>query len=79
MPETSESRRDPASKSATTPATPHHRLAARQGANAMPLYRVNPAGKAFYHVVEIATDRVIGYRRRHSDACALAQSLEASE
>jgi hypothetical protein len=45
----------------------------------MPLYRVIPAGKAFYHVVEIATDRVLGYRRRHSDACALAQSLEAGE
>jgi hypothetical protein len=40
------------------------------------MYRVIPAGKAFYHVVETATNRVIGYRRHHADACALARQLE---
>jgi hypothetical protein len=43
------------------------------------MYRVIPAGKAFYHVVEIATNRVIGYRRQHADACALARQLETNE
>ena len=43
------------------------------------MYRVIPAGKAFYHVVETATNRVIGYRRQHADACALARHLESGE
>jgi hypothetical protein len=51
-------------------------LAAKGLAPGLPMYRVIPAGKAFYHVVETATNRVIGYRRQHTDACALARHLE---
>jgi hypothetical protein len=53
--------------------------AAKSAAPGLPAYRVIPAGKAFYHVVETATNRVIGYRRQHTDACALARQLETGK
>lgn len=37
---------------------------------------VKPAGRDFFHVVDSQTDKVMGFRRHHNEACALARSLE---
>lgn len=37
---------------------------------------VKPAGRDFFHVVDSRTGKVIGFRRSHNEACALARSLE---
>lgn len=39
---------------------------------------VKPAGRDFFHVVDIRTDKVMGFRRDHNEACALARQLEGS-
>lgn len=39
-------------------------------------YQVLLAGKGFYHIKEISTGRVRGFRRDHNEACALAKKLE---
>ncbi|MCY1290510.1 hypothetical protein D9M70_396590 [compost metagenome] len=44
----------------------------------LPAYQVKPGGRDFFHVIETATGKVRGYRRKHMDACALARSLEAA-
>jgi hypothetical protein len=36
------------------------------------------AGNAFFHIKEISTGRVRGFRGNHNEACALARSLEAN-
>jgi hypothetical protein len=38
---------------------------------------VVPAGIAFFHIKEISTGRVRGFRGNHNEACALARSLES--
>ncbi|UOK36347.1 hypothetical protein MJP36_17725 [Pseudomonas palleroniana] len=40
---------------------------------------VKPAGRGFFHVVDTQTDKVMGFRRDHNEACALARRLEGSE
>jgi hypothetical protein len=35
------------------------------------------AGNAFFHIREISTGRVRGFRADHNEACALARSLES--
>ena len=40
---------------------------------------VKPAGRDFFHVVDSQTDKVVGFRRNHNDACALARSLERDQ
>ncbi|PRA33776.1 hypothetical protein [Pseudomonas poae] len=37
---------------------------------------VKPAGRDFFHVVDSQTDKVMGFRRNHNEACALARHLE---
>lgn len=37
---------------------------------------VKPAGRDFFHVVDSQTNKVMGFRRNHNEACALARSLE---
>ncbi|MEZ0521707.1 hypothetical protein ACAW51_09735 [Pseudomonas sp. Env-66] len=37
---------------------------------------VKPAGRDFYHVVDSQTGKVMGFRRQHNEACALARRLE---
>jgi len=37
---------------------------------------VKPAGRDFFHVVDSQTDKVMGFRRDHNEACALARHLE---
>jgi hypothetical protein len=39
-------------------------------------YQVVLAGKSFFHIQEISTGRVRGFRRDHNEACALAKMLE---
>ena len=38
-----------------------------------------PAGRDFFHVVDNRTGKVMGFRRDHNEACALARRLEGSE
>lgn len=38
---------------------------------------VKPAGRDFFHVVDTRTDKVMGFRRDHNEACALARRLES--
>ena len=40
---------------------------------------VKPAGRDFFHVVDSQTDRVMGFRRDHNEACSLARSLERAQ
>ena len=39
-------------------------------------YQVILAGNAFFHIKEISTGHVRGFRSNHNDACALARALE---
>ena len=41
------------------------------------LYRVVPAGRNFFHILEVPSGRVKGFRSDHNKACALAKELEA--
>lgn len=43
----------------------------------IPHFQVVPAGIAFFHIKEISTGRVRGFRGNHNEACALARSLES--
>ncbi|WP_300727319.1 hypothetical protein [Pseudomonas sp.] len=40
---------------------------------------VKPAGRDFFHVVDNQTGKVMGFRRNHNEACALAQRLELEQ
>ncbi|MDY7532823.1 hypothetical protein RGV33_14230 [Pseudomonas sp. Bout1] len=42
------------------------------------LYRVLPAGRNFFHILEVPSGRIKGFRRGHNQACELARQLEAS-
>lgn len=44
---------------------------------APPRFQVVLAGNAFFHIKEISTGRVRGFRASHNEACALARSLES--
>ena len=43
---------------------------------ARPRFQVFLAGNAFFHIKEISTGRVRGFRSKHNEACALARSLD---
>lgn len=43
----------------------------------LPRFQVVLAGNAFFHIKEISTGRVRGFRGSHNEACALARSLES--
>jgi hypothetical protein len=47
---------------------PDHRL---------PRFQVILAGNAFFHIKEISTGHVRGFRGNHNEACALARALES--
>ncbi|MHA3735545.1 hypothetical protein ACXR0M_07680 [Pseudomonas sp. Eth.TT006] len=49
---------------------------AAQNANT-PRFQVVPAGNAFFHIKELSTGRVRGFREDHNAACALARLLES--
>jgi hypothetical protein len=40
-------------------------------------FRVVLAGNAFFHIKEISTGHVRGFRGDHNEACALARALES--
>ncbi len=41
-------------------------------------YQVTLAGNSFFHITEIATGRVRGFRANHNEACALARKLDVN-
>ncbi|NCE91856.1 hypothetical protein [Pseudomonas sp. L13] len=41
------------------------------------LYQVVPAGKNFFHILEVPSGRIKGFRSDHNKACELAKALEA--
>ena len=43
---------------------------------APPRFQVVLAGNAFFHIKEISTGHVRGFRSNHNEACALARALE---
>lgn len=43
---------------------------------AQPRFQVVLAGNAFFHIKEISTGHVRGFRTNHNQACALARALE---
>ncbi|WP_166361545.1 hypothetical protein [Pseudomonas akapageensis] len=49
-----------------------------RGQTPSPRFKVVPAGVGFFHITDHATGRVMGFRRSHDDACALARRLEYS-
>ncbi|KAE9651587.1 hypothetical protein EJD88_18505 [Pseudomonas sp. PB105] len=42
------------------------------------LYQVVPAGRNFFHIREVTSGRIKGFRSDHVQACELAKRLEAS-
>lgn len=42
------------------------------------LYQVVPAGRNFFHILEVTSGRIKGFRSNHSRACELAKNLEAN-
>ncbi|AWM91731.1 hypothetical protein DJ564_13310 [Pseudomonas sp. 31-12] len=42
----------------------------------LPRFQVVLAGSSFFHIKEISTGRVRGFRGCHNEACALARSFE---
>ncbi|NVZ18382.1 hypothetical protein [Pseudomonas costantinii] len=42
------------------------------------LYQVVPAGRNFFHILEVTSGRIKGFRSNHIQACELAKELEAS-
>ncbi|MHC8332676.1 hypothetical protein [Pseudomonas sp. LB3P25] len=43
---------------------------------ARPRFQVVLAGHAFFHIKDISTGHVRGFRSSHNEACALARALE---
>ncbi|MVV51584.1 hypothetical protein EJA72_25565 [Pseudomonas sp. PB120] len=46
-------------------------------APAAPRFQVILAGNCFFHIKEISSGRVRGFRGNHNEACALARALES--
>ncbi|MBZ9782491.1 hypothetical protein K9857_13185 [Pseudomonas sp. REP124] len=44
----------------------------------IPRFQVILAGNSFFHIKEISTGHVRGFRVDHNEACALARALEAT-
>lgn len=42
------------------------------------LYQVVPAGRNFFHILEVTSGRIKGFRSNHIRACELAKNLEAA-
>ncbi|CRM42049.1 MULTISPECIES: hypothetical protein [Pseudomonas] len=42
------------------------------------LYQVVPAGRNFFHILEVTSGRIKGFRSDHIQACELAKQLETS-
>ena len=55
----------------------YYRLGGFEGYSDPVLYQVVPAGKNFFHIREVLSGRVKGFRSGHVKACELAKKLEA--
>ncbi|MDR6581282.1 hypothetical protein P2T68_15295 [Pseudomonas sp. G11] len=42
------------------------------------LYQVVPAGRNFFHILEVTSGRIRGFRSDHNQACELAKQLETA-
>ena len=71
----------PANTQANAPFTMHieglYGLPVQEQCGQPPLFQVIPAGIGFFHIKEVSTGRVRGFRENHNSACALARSLES--
>ncbi|KGE66104.1 MULTISPECIES: hypothetical protein [Pseudomonas] len=55
----------------------YYRLGGFDGYSDSVLYQVVPAGKNFFHIREVLSGRIKGFRSGHVKACELAKTLEA--
>ena len=53
-------------------------LQSHDGYSISVLYQVVPAGRNFFHILEVTSGRIKGFRSNHTRACELAKKLEAS-
>ncbi|MCF5054361.1 hypothetical protein GIW50_26095 [Pseudomonas syringae] len=58
--------------------TQYYRLRGCDGGQNAVLYQVVPAGRNFFHIREVISGRIKGFRSDHIKACELAKKLEAS-
>ena len=65
-------------RSAGQDETQYYRLNGYDGYLDSVLYQVVPAGRNFFHIREVISGRVKGFRTDHIQACELAKKLEAS-
>lgn len=56
---------------------PYYRSHGHDGYPDSVLYQVIPAGRNFFHILEVTSGRVKGFRSNHDKACELAKKLEA--
>jgi len=63
--------------SSTTPAARQHSADRNDDGVVTARFQVILAGNAFFHIKEISTGCVRGFRANHNEACALARSLES--
>ncbi len=56
----------------------YYRLRGYEGYLDSILYQVVPAGRNFFHIREVLSGRIKGFRSDHIQACALAKKLEAN-
>lgn len=57
--------------------TQYYRLRGCDGYSDSVLYQVVPAGRNFFHIREVLSGRIKGFRSDHIQACELAKKLEA--
>ena len=55
----------------------YYRLHGCDGYPDSTLYQVVPAGRNFFHIREVLSGRIKGFRSDHNKACELAKKLEA--
>ncbi|AYF48411.1 hypothetical protein NTD80_00955 [Pseudomonas sp. 13B_2.1_Bac1] len=55
----------------------YYRLRGYDGYSDSVLYQVVPAGRNFFHIREVLSGRIRGFRSNHIKACELAKELEA--
>ena len=56
----------------------YYPLQGNDGCQDSVLYQVVPAGRNFFHIREVLSGRIKGFRSDHIQACELAKKLEAS-
>ncbi|MBA1292764.1 hypothetical protein G7025_05290 [Pseudomonas lurida] len=64
-------------RSACTDARQYYCVQSLNGYSNSVLYQVVPAGRDFFHIMEVTSGRIRGFRSGHGKACELAKQLEA--